>query len=247
MSEFNNEKKQMEERTQVKRKQHTNTFDEANIEQPPLTPTTTREKLENFWYYYKNYVIGITFVVVVLFSYFYSTIFELDSDGTITIIAQPYFYDASDYMSEVWSKLVVDTSGDNKSYVKVIPIQSDPTGDFGMDSTMYQAATLAINSHIQASNNFLFMVDELNYMLLKEQGVVFKDLSGLTSSLTHDNELYSLRGTNLADTLGFSVFDVLYFAVVDIDFLTSDKQSDSNRIIAYEQDLKLLEQLIEYN
>lgn len=210
-------------------------------------PSTTKQKLENFWYYYKNYVISILFLAIVIFSYFYSTIFEPSPDGTITIIAQPYFYDASDYMSETWSSFAVDLNDDGKTYVKVIPIQSDPFGDFGMDSTMYQAANLTVTSHINSANNFLLLLDEVNYFLLKEQGVQFVDLSQYSTSLKHDNEMYILKDTNLAESLGFTVFDVLFFALIDFSSLKPDMQADKVKLQSFEYDLSLLQTLIKAN
>lgn len=209
---------------------------DLNQETKVETSKTTKEKLDNFWYYNKNYVIAVLFFSVVIFTYFFDTIFEPDSDGTITIVAQPYFYDATDYMSETWSNFAVDLTGDGKTYIKVIPIQSDPYGDFGMDSTMYQAAAITVTSHIKTANNFLFILDEVNYTLLKEQGVQFVDLSDYSTNLDFNNEMYHLKGTALAESLEFSVFDILYFALIE----------NPSESLEYEHDLQLLKTLINY-
>lgn len=248
MADFEKEKENIANTTEVKRRQKTEEFGGAGSlpdDAIRLEPKTSKEKLENFWYYNKNYVIAVVFIVVVLFTYFYSTIFEPDADGTISIISQIYFYDASDHISEVWSEFAIDLNGDGKRYVKVIPIQSDPNGDFGMDSTMYQAAALTVNSHIRTASNFLFMLDETNYLLLKEQGVQFTDLSTYTTNLDFDNEMYELKDTELAKALGYSVTDMLYFALLDFSSLTQEQQSDGERIVAYENDFKLLQSLID--
>lgn len=216
----------------------------VNIESEVIVPKTVKEKFDNFWYYYKNYVIAIVFMVVVLFSYFYSTIFEPDADGTITIISGIYFYDDYEYISKVWSEYAEDVTGDGKSYIKIIPIQSDPNGDFGMNATLYQAAELTVNSHIRTADNFLLMLDETNYHILKETGVVFEDLSAYTSNLDYDNEMYSLLGTNIAQSLGYAVTDILYLALIDFNSLSQEQQSDDGKYQAYENDKQLLKSLI---
>lgn len=204
-----------------------------------------KKKFENFWYYYKNYVIAVLFMTVVLFSYFYSTILEPDADGTVTIISGIYFYDDYEYVSDILSEYAEDVTGDGKSYIKVIPIQSDPNGDFGMDSTLYQAASLTVNSHIKTANNFLLMLDETNYNILKDMGVKFKDLSEYGAKLEYDNEMYALRGTNVADSLGYTVTDILYFALIDFYSLNDEQQNNEERLIAYQNDKNFLEILMQ--
>lgn len=209
-----------------------------------IVPITAKEKFDNFWYYYKNSIILIVFFVVVLFSYFYSTIFKPDADATITIISGIYFYDDYEYISEVWSDYTKDVTGDGKSYIKIIPIQSDPNGDFGMDSTMYEAANMAVNSHIRSADNFLLMLDETNYYLLKEMEVEFENLSKYTSYLEYDDEMYALKGTNIAAELGYAVTDILYLALIDFTSLSHEQQNEEGKIQAYENDKYLLEKLI---
>lgn len=250
MSDYNKEKEQLIEMTKVKRMQNENEFGGAGTIPDTavrLVPTTPKEKLDNFWYYHKNVILGIIFFIIAATSYYFAMVYEPESDGTITIIAQPFFYDSSDYLGETWSDFATDLNDDGKTFIKVIPIQSDPNGDYGMDPTMYQAATLAVRSHIKVSENFLFMLDETNYLLLKEQGVEFTDLSQFISTDLHfDNELYSLKDSTLSKSLGFQVMDIMYFALVDFSSLSSEMQAEPIRVQAYQNDLSLFQSLISH-
>ncbi len=175
-----------------------------------------KKDFENFWYYYKNYVLAITILIIASISYYFYAIYEPENDGSITIIAQPAFYDVSDYIGETWCQFADDFNNDGQVYIKVIPIQSDPNGDYGVSSNLQELTIMSITSHINSNKNSLFLLDETNYLLLKELGVNFTDLSPYSTNLEFDNELYPLNDTKLFDSIGsIRIMQHMYLALVD--------------------------------
>lgn len=205
-----------------------------NILDNDVKTKTNKEKLDNFWYYNKNYVIALIIIIIAGISYYFYAIYEPDNDGTITILTQPSFYDVSNYIGETWSEFAYDLNNDGQVHIKVIPIQSDPNGDYGVNSTLQELTVLSITTHVNIKENFLFMLDEINYELLIEMGVQFTDLSQYSDNLKFNNELYPLKDTILTQKLGYTIMDGLYLALID---------SDSSNTF-YDFDLNLLQSLI---
>lgn len=197
-----------------------------------VTPKTNKEKLDNFWYYNKNYIIAIIFFIVAGISYYFYAIYEPPNDGTITILTQPSFYDVSDHIGETWSEFGDDLNNDGQVYIKVIPVQSDPNGDYGVSSSLQELTVMSITTHINIKENFLYMIDEANYELLKEMGVQFTDLSTYCNNSEFNNELYPLKYTILTKNLGYTIMDGLYLALVDTQTSNSFYDYDLNLLIS---------------
>lgn len=225
--------------------------DEEKIEDIKQTEKAQNSNnFENFWYYNKTKVILGTILLIGIIMYVYPIITEPKSDGTVTLLTQPYLYEVSEHIGEVFSEHAKDLNADGKEYVKIIPIQSDPNGDYGMDSTMYQVSTLTVTSHLNSCENFLYLLDETNYFILKERGVEFVDLSqllGNTIACDFDNELYSLSKTNYPSLIGIDLLNIMYFGLIDFSSQSIENQNDSEKIKAYENDMSLLLSLIGIN
>ncbi|MBR4910809.1 MAG: hypothetical protein IKZ47_05765 [Clostridia bacterium] len=114
------QRKAREEYLELKRMQN------GELEPPPppssevVLPKTFKEKVKNYWYFYRWIVIGSVFTAVVIAICVAQCMARVKPDIYLTVYAQEYISDAdAEKISEYFQKYCEDVNNDGKTYVEI--------------------------------------------------------------------------------------------------------------------------------
>ena len=168
-----------------------------------------KEKLENFWYYYKWYVLAGLLAVIMLVVAIGSCSSKEDYDVTVLYMTHSYV-DIDGEMDPLLSEYADDVNNDGKVNTRVIPISYGTTYNESQSAGATRAAQLATGEFV------LFLMDEQNYKELRDNGFLM-DIShlGKSSKLEGDRFdatelLYNIKGfknTEQKFYFGIRVYD----------------------------------------
>lgn len=194
-----------------------------------------KKKLENFWYYYKYYVlIGVVFLIGFLIAV-KSCANKPDYDISALYITHSYV-DIDGKMEPLMSKYAKDVNGDGKTNLQIIPISYGTSHKEAQSAGATRAAQLATGEFV------LLVLDEQNYTELKEHGFLM-DIShlGESSKLNGDyfdvtEFLYNIEGFKRTE-------EKFYLCIRSYDKAKAKEQKnyDKRYEIAYDYIKKLCE------
>lgn len=195
-----------------------------------------KEKLENFWYYYKWYVLAGVLAVIMLFVTIGSCAEKEDYDVTVLYMTHSYV-DIDGEMDPLLSEFADDHNGDGKVNTRIIPISYGTTHKESQSAGATRAAQLATGEFV------LFLLDEQNYTELKDNGFLM-DISHLGESSRLDGDRFD--ATELLYNIdGFkNTEQKFYFCIRVYDESKAKEQSnyDERYEIAYDFIEKLTEE-----
>ncbi len=166
-----------------------------------------RKKLENLWYYYKNYLlIGLVLVVSIVVG-----IVSCVGKGTydISVLYMTHEYvDMTGQLDMLFSNYADDFNGDGVENAQVITI------NYGTTLKEAQSAGATRSANLASGKNILFLVDEQNYNELKAGGFL-QDISHLGSSQYLEGDRFDAKDSGLLSSIeGFSKTKSNYYLCV---------------------------------
>ncbi len=157
-----------------------------------VLPTTAKEKLQNFWYYYKwHSIIGLFIAVVLAFGVAQCSTKE-NPDYTVMTVFDKYVpSEVTDEIEKYLEQFGEDINGDGKVIVHIYDASA------GTDQDIQNANSTRLMAELQRGEVMLFVVDEASFTRLHNLDVfekqdVFYDKDGFA---------YNLRDTELTDKL----------------------------------------------
>jgi hypothetical protein len=154
---------------------------EVKIHSAPVDtkPQTPKSKWENFWYYYKWYVIvGVFILFVVLFTV-YDFRSKVNPDYEIGLITQQSYPD--DVIAALEARLTqygTDLNGDGKVMVHVNPYVVGDTGTG--DPNLQMAGYAKITADLSNATSMIFIADSASFAKEQEEFQLFSYLDGST-------------------------------------------------------------------
>lgn len=165
------------------------------------------KKLENLWYYYKNYLlIGIILLTAAIIG-----IVSCSNRGKfdINVLYMTHEYiDMTGQLDMLFSGYTDDVNGDGKENAQVITI------NYGTTLKEAQSAGATRSANLASGKNILFLIDEQNYNELKAGGFL-QDISHLGDSPYLEGDRFDAKNSGLLSSIeGFSKTKSNYYLCV---------------------------------
>ncbi len=197
-----------------------------------------KKKIENLWYYYKNYlIIGCLFIIAAIIG-----IVSCANRGTydVNVLYMTHEYiDMTGQLDMLFSNYVDDFNGDGLENAQVITI------NYGTTLKEAQSAGASRSANLASGKNILFLVDEQNYNELKSGGFL-QDISHLGSSPYLEGDRFDAKNSGLLLTIeGFSKTKSNYYLCVQ----TFDEQrakTDTDYAQKYEAAYAVIKNILTY-
>ena len=127
---------------------------------------TIWKKIENFWYYYKWYVLGAVFIIGSLSFLMYDSARKPDPDLTVCYIGNSASQlGAEDALNERLADLLTDVNGDGQTYIEWLELTFEPD-----DLQNKNAVEAQLPALVAAGECKLFLVDKTYADSLTELG-----------------------------------------------------------------------------
>lgn len=204
------------------------------------TPQTPKEKWENYWYHYKYHTIVSAFLIITVVTITVSILAKKKPDISMLIVSENNFKGSEKIVSDGLEKILVDYNNDGEILSEIIPIQIEGENTTGISAQELQINHSKMIAIMTKGDNFLYLVDDTSYKQLTEMGVVFKDLSGLSTSKRVNKDKYDLTDSNFCKELKLdNVFDNMYLCLADFDRYDKKFKNKKKNInqFNYEKDL----------
>lgn len=196
------------------------------------------KKLENFWYYYKNYlIIGLVLIVSIIVG-----IVSCVGKGTydINVLYMTHEYvDMTGQLDMLFSNYADDFNGDGLQNAQVITI------NYGTTLKEAQSAGATRSANLASGKNILFLVDEQNYNELKAGGFL-QDISHLGSSQYLEGDRFDAKASGLLSSIeGFSKTESNYYLCVRT-FDAERAKTDSKYAKKYDDAYALIKNILTF-
>ncbi len=166
-----------------------------------------RKKLENLWYYYKNYLLIALVLLISIVVGIVSCVGKGTFDINVLYMTHEYV-DMTGQLDMLFSEFVDDFNGDGVKNAQVITI------NYGTTLKEAQSAGATRSANLASGKNILFLVDEQNYTELKAGGFL-QDISHLGSSPYLESDRFDAKASGLLLSIeGFSKTKSNYYLCV---------------------------------
>ncbi len=167
---------------------------------------TVGEKVSNFFYHNKMYIIFISLIVIILGFLAFDMLTNVKPDVSVMFIATDYNVTfMTSKMEDVLEQYCEDYNGDGEVYVRVsyLPAIVDTTG--GQSGLYYQQADQTkLVAEFQAADSIIIIAD---YDSCEEIGIAEGVLADLSETYPDDENVselgYMLNGTSFAEDIGY--------------------------------------------
>lgn len=204
-------KLQQERLELLKLKQGVISEDDLPKEEKEEKHYTVAEKIGNFFYHNKMYIIFISLFAALAIFLIYDLLSTVDPDVSVMIIAvdSEFEYNAKN-MEQVFERYCKDYNGDGKVFVRVtyLPVNNEDISYYN------QANSTKLVAEFQGVDSIAVIGDYEVCEIMDITEDVFADLSGIFPGDESVSELgYMLNGTSFAEDIGYEkLADDLFIA-----------------------------------
>lgn len=170
---------------------------EASIQMTP------KQKLENFWFYYKWIVLGSLFAVVLAVTMIRDLASQVHPDYQVGLLTGNYISEERlAQLEQIIAEQADDRNGDGQTLVTVMVYQVANEGETISDPTVQMASVTRLSADIQSCESVLFMAQSPEAFHESYGGVfLYNDGSEPPMEQTPDAER---MGVSLADCPAFA-------------------------------------------
>ncbi len=177
---------------------------EDTIHQNQITPTTGKEKRQNWWFYHKTHVLVGAFALVFLATIVWSFVSKENPDYTVAIMTEyvlptELLEDLEDHI-ELYAE---DRNGDGKVIVSLQSYQFTTDGTSDYDAALLQSSFVKFAADASNADSMLFFYDDASYAYLDNN-----DMDGFFGPVDDSGEEYCL----FSDLKGFDDFELNHYA-----------------------------------
>jgi len=156
----------------------------------------TKKKLENFWFYYKWWVLAGVLVAVLLGLLVNDLVSKQKYDSSVVIVAHGSITDEQeDAIDTLLDGFATDRDGNGRANVSLLSIQ----GFMQETSTYSYASDVQFTVYLQSDENNVWIIDDYTKKYLEDSGVYGDAFTGEAVSL---DKLFSAT-PGLGDMTGF--------------------------------------------
>ena len=187
-------------------------IDEDDIpkEEPqPKKEYTTWEKISNFFYLNKLYIVIGTAAALFLGFIIYDMATRVVPDTVILYIASdPQMKDYTDKAGEIFSGYCEDINGDKKAIADVYYLPAEGDEEAAVSPDLMTADRTKLIAEFQSGDAIMVIGDKASYELLELTEGVFKDMTEIYPDDKNAEKLgYRMSGTDLKELLGYPGLD----------------------------------------
>lgn len=167
---------------------------------------TPKEKIANFFYHNKIYIILVSFFAILAGIFVYDLVTAVHPDANVLVVSTSNaLYLKIEEMEKLFEEYAPDFDGDDKVYV---PVSYIPTDDAASDDPMtYQANVTKAIGEIQSNDSVLLIASEATIQHM-ELGEFLVDLKARYPEKDFINEYgIVLKDTKLKEKLGLEEID----------------------------------------
>ncbi len=204
---------------------------------------TLREKISNFFYVNKLYIIVGTIAAAFVIFFAVDLLTRVNPDGGLLILTPDYSLSTkTDIFSDLLSEYTEDVNGDKKQIFDVVFL---PLSKNGVRDQQTQGYTLRFAAELQLTDNMLIIADDELAKEIELDSGVLDDLRPLfpDNPNVKENGFY-LKGTGLAEYLGLDedIDDNVFIGIRKVnDYVGKDGEMQQR----YDESLSVLTQFIE--
>ena len=169
-------------------------------EKTPEKHYTIWEKISNFFYHNKAYIIFGTFITAIAVFLIYDLVTTVRPDVAVMVIATDNEFDyIMENMEQVFERYCPDYNGDGEVFVRVSYLSADDTGNY-----LHDGDRTKLIGEFQAEDSIVVIADMEACEILGITDGVLADLSGTYPNDENVTELgYMLNGTDFASDIGY--------------------------------------------
>lgn len=199
-----------------------------------------KSKIQNFWYYYKYYLLTGALVLLALAIALNSCINRKDYDVNVLYATHGYsdtFYQGDELVT-LFDTYAPDRNGDGVHDTQLVTI------NYGTTMQEYTSAGAARSANLASGKCLLFLLDKQNYQELSEGGFL-EDLTVLGDSEYISGDAFLAYESGLLDNVsGFKAINEPYYLCLR-KYDEVRAQKDEKFKDQYESAKKLLENIIQ--
>ena len=197
-----------------------------------------RKKIENFWYYYKNYLLIALVLLISVIVGIVSCTGKGKYDISVLYMTHEYV-DMTGQLDMLFSGYTDDFNGDGLENAQVITI------NYGTTLKEAQSAGATRSANLAAGKNVLFLVDEQNYNELKAGGFL-QDISHLGQSPYLETDRFDAKASGLLSSIeGFTKTESNYYLCVRT-FDSERAKTDSKYAKKYDEVYAVIKNILTF-
>ncbi len=184
-------------------------------------PQTFKMKLENFWFYYKWYILIAILIICMAIVSIHSCVNKKSIDMYVLYMVNgAYSTQANEQLALKLENYVEDIDGDGEKRVQIITISFSDVLD-RMDRAQESSLTRLVGQ-ISAGPALFYIFDDANYKSLKQAEVkIFDEIE--VPSYSTENDRYNATASGFFDSISeFKNEEQLYFGVRVCDGITEN-------------------------
>ena len=205
---------------------------------------TKKQKIQNFWFYYRIHVIATIGAVIMLGVLIYDIMSQVESDYTLGLItAYPLTQETLIGMQDAINEIADDRNEDGEVVVTLSHYQM--AIEENADPMMQMAATTRLSGDISVSASMIYMIDTPeSYMPILEGMFTYNDGTPLPASGAVDVENlgYSLEDISAFNDI-YGIDRLENVRVVMVNQKDSRIEKDEDLMVYYEDSLVIYENL----
>ncbi len=192
-------------------------FQKVHLDRKVEKPTTFKGKWDNFWYHYKLTVLLVVAVVGLSVWVIHDVVTKKEYDLTVMIISSEGYTTPQTEIDEFensMKELTIDANSDGK----VEFLLSDIRIGEDMDTMVIQAGMAKYTASISSVEDIIYIVNDDVYNMLKEQGVIFEDLTKYSTNSSVQGDKYLLKDDErFKNIVGY---EDMYLVVRDVNAIS---------------------------
>ena len=177
---------------------------EDTIHQNPITPTTGKEKRQNWWFYHKVHLIVGIIAVIFAASVIWSFVSKENPDYYVAIMTEYMLpVDLQLDLEEHLEQYADDRNGDGEVAVALQYYQFSTDGTTDYDAAQLQASFVKFAADASNADSIIFIYDDASYEYLDNN-----DMEGFFAPVDGSDEAYVL----FSDMEGLSNLELNHYA-----------------------------------
>ena len=208
-------------------------------------PQTPKEKIENFWYHYKWFVVVGAALAVLIIIVAIQMLNRPAFDVSVVVASETSLEGLEPLFEPGFESIVDDYDQNGEKQVEVSIFKLGAAEGQNVSPEVGQMNYAQLTGRVTNRKDFIFLLDEVGHDFLTNLGIEFEEISVFTGSSEPQGDRYMLDGTTAAELIHFSdTGEELFLCFADFDAYSEKLKSDPEYQTIYENQREFFEKLI---
>ncbi len=210
-----------------------------------IKPQTPKEKISNFWYHYKWFVIVGIALAVVITVFIVQVLNRPSFDVSVVVASETSLEGLEPLFQPGFESIAEDYDQNGKLQADVSIFKLGAAEGQNVSPQIGQMNYAKLTGRVTNRKDFIFLLDEVGYDFLTNLGIKFEKISAITESVDSQGDRCMLEGTTAAKLVHFSnTGEELFLCFADFDAYSEKLKSDSEYQKIYENQREYFKKLI---